>query len=62
MPPDRVPDAERRSGELLAAQPGRAAELLFGGRIYLTLLTFNKPLTPIRMAVDRAVYREIEAA
>lgn len=30
--------------------------VLFGANFYLTMLTFNKPLTPIRVSVEKPVY------
>jgi hypothetical protein len=30
--------------------------VLFGGDFYVTLLTFNQPLTPIRVSVKKPVY------
>lgn len=30
--------------------------VLFGANFYITLLTFNKPLTPLRVSVEKPVY------
>jgi len=32
---------------------------LFGGKFYVTLLTFNKSLQPMRVAVDKPEYHEV---
>lgn len=34
--------------------------LLFGANFYLTMLTFNRPLTPIRLSVEKPEYVLIE--
>lgn len=34
--------------------------VLFGANFYLTLLTFNHPLQPIRVSLEKPVYREIQ--
>lgn len=60
LPVRRTPD-----GEVVSCwKPNWPARLkmLFGGRVYLTLLTFNNPLQPIRISVEKPEYRLIEAA
>ena len=32
--------------------------VLFGGKVYITMLTFNKPLTPICVSVGKPVYKQ----
>jgi hypothetical protein len=32
--------------------------VLFGGKFYVVMLTFNQPLTPIRVSVEKPVYKE----
>lgn len=35
-------------------------KVLFGGKIYITMLTFNKPLTPFHVTVDKPAYSQTE--
>ena len=54
LPANRTPD-----GEVITCwKPNWHARLalLFGADFYITMLTFNNPLTPIRVSVDKPVY------
>lgn len=35
-------------------------KILFGGNFYITMLIFNRPLTPLRVSVDRPKYKLVE--
>jgi hypothetical protein len=59
--PEYIPLPTRRTwdGEVVSCwKPNWLARLaiLFGGNFYLTMLTFNNPLTPIRVSVDKPKY------
>jgi hypothetical protein len=62
--PQYVPLPTRRTddGEVVSCwKPNWRARLaiLFGGKFYLTMLTFNGPLTPVRVSVDKPKYVEM---
>lgn len=36
--------------------------VVFGADLYVTLLTFNKPLTPLRVSIEKPVYKSLTFA
>jgi hypothetical protein len=56
LPVRRTPDGEVVSRWKLNWRARLA--VLFGADFYLTMLTFNKPLTPVRVSVEKPVYVE----
>jgi hypothetical protein len=61
--PQYIPLPVRRTqdGEVVSRwKPNWRARIavLFGADFYLTMLTFNGPLTPVRVAVDKPLYVE----
>lgn len=63
--PAYMPLPARRSsdGEVVTRwRPNWRARLAiaFGADFYLTLLTFNQPLTPVRVGIDKPQYTEVK--
>jgi hypothetical protein len=57
LPTCRTPD-----GEVVTRwKPNWKARLalLFGADFYLVMLSFNQPLTPVRVSLDKPVYMEV---
>ncbi len=59
LPASRTPDGEVVTCWKLSWRARLA--ILFGADFYVTLLTFNKPLTPIRVSVEKPVYTVAES-
>jgi hypothetical protein len=63
--PEYIPLPTRRSpdGEVVSCwKPNWRARLaiLFGANFYLTMLTFNRPLTPIRVSIEKPEYVRVD--
>jgi hypothetical protein len=59
LPASRTPDGEVVTCWKLSWRARLA--IFFGARFYVTLLTFNRPLTPLRVSVEKPVYSVVES-